>query len=71
MRTRQGRPGRTISTTAPADADAALMKGYLDTNDTSSTTVSIADLPPQWLEYDVYVYFDGDSNAGRAALTKS
>ena len=56
----------TITATAPADADAALMKGYLDTNDTSSTTVSISDLPPEWLEYDVYVYFDGDSNAGRA-----
>lgn len=56
----------TITATAPADADAAQMKGYLDTNDTSSTTVSIADLPTEWAEYDVYVYFDGDSNAGRA-----
>jgi hypothetical protein len=56
----------TISTTAPADADAALMKGYLDTNNTSSSTVTVADLPPQWLEYDVYVYLDGDASAGRA-----
>ena len=56
----------SISAADPADADAALMKGYLDTNDTSTTTVEVADLPSQWLEYDVYVYFDGDSNAGRA-----
>jgi hypothetical protein len=56
----------TITDADAADSDAALMKGYLDTNDTSSTTVSISDLPSQWAEYDVYVYFDGDSNAGRA-----
>lgn len=56
----------TISTADAADQDAALMKGYLDTTNTSITTVQIADLPAEWLEYDVYVYIDGDSNAGRA-----
>jgi hypothetical protein len=56
----------TVSATAPADSDGALMKGYLDTNDTSSTTVEVSGLPSQWAEYDVYVYFDGDSDAGRA-----
>jgi hypothetical protein len=55
----------TISTADAADQDAALMKGYLDTNNTSITTVSIADLPAHWLEYDVYVYLDGDSSGGR------
>ncbi len=56
----------TISTADAADQDAALMKGYLDTNDTSVTTVTVADLPSTWLEYDVYVYLDGDASAGRA-----
>ncbi len=55
----------SIATTAPSDADAALMKGYLDTNDTSTTTVSVANIPFHWREYDVYVYLDGDANAGR------
>ena len=56
----------TIAATAPADADATLMKGYLDTNDTSSSTVSVSNIPFHWREYDVYVYLDGDANAGRA-----
>jgi hypothetical protein len=56
----------TIATTAPFDQEANLMKGYLDTNDTSSTTVTVSDLPAQWAEYDVYVYLDGDASAGRA-----
>jgi hypothetical protein len=50
----------------PGDEDARLMKGYLDTNDTSSTTVTVSDLPATWAQYDVYVYLDGDANAGRA-----
>jgi hypothetical protein len=56
----------TIATADPVDQDANLMKGYLDTNDTSTTTVSISDLPATWAKYDVYVYLDGDASAGRA-----
>jgi hypothetical protein len=56
----------TIEATVPADQDANLMKGYLDTNNTSTSTVEVAGLPSDWLAYDVYVYLDGDSNAGRA-----
>jgi hypothetical protein len=56
----------TISTADAADQDAALMKGYLDTNNTSSTTVEVAGVPSDWLAYDVYVYLDGDASAGRA-----
>jgi hypothetical protein len=56
----------TINTADAADSDAALMKGYLDTTNTSSTVVSVANLPAEWSEYDVYVYLDGDANAGRA-----
>jgi hypothetical protein len=56
----------TIAAGVPADQDGNLMKGYLDTNDTSSTTVTVADLPSTWAQYDVYVYLDGDASAGRA-----
>jgi hypothetical protein len=56
----------TIAAGVPADQDGNLMKGYLDTNDTSSTTVTVSDLPSTWAQYDVYVYLDGDANAGRA-----
>ena len=36
-----------------------MMKGYLDTSDTSTTTVSVAGLAVA--AYDVYVYIDGDN----------
>jgi hypothetical protein len=36
-----------------------MMKGYLDTTNTSMTTVTLAGLPQQ--AYDVYVYVDGDN----------
>jgi uncharacterized membrane protein len=41
--------------------NARLMKGYLDTADTSVTTVSVAGLANA--AYDVYVYADGDNNS--------
>jgi hypothetical protein len=40
--------------------NARLMKGYLDTNSTSTTTVTVAGLPSG--AYDVYVYVDGDNH---------
>jgi hypothetical protein len=39
--------------------DRRLMRGYLDTNSTSVTTVTVAGLPSG--TYDVYVYADGDN----------
>jgi hypothetical protein len=43
-----------------------MMRGYLDTTDTSTTTVTVAGLPSA--AYDVYVYADGDNgNAARSA----
>lgn len=39
---------------------ARMMKGYLDTNSTSVTTVTIAGLASS--TYDVYVYVDGDNH---------
>jgi hypothetical protein len=56
----------TINTPDPADQNAALMKGYLDTNDTSMTTITVGSIPATWQKYDIYVYLDGDSNGGRA-----
>jgi hypothetical protein len=41
--------------------DRRMMKGYLDSSNTSTTTVTIARLPPR--TYDVYVYVDGDNRA--------
>ena len=40
--------------------NARLMKGYLDTSTTSTTTVTVAGLSPG--AYDVYVYIDGDNH---------
>ena len=56
----------TISTADAASPDAALMKGYLDTSNTSTTSVEVSGVPSEWRTYDVYVYIDGDANAGRA-----
>lgn len=55
----------TISNQPPADEDARLMNGYLDTDSATPTTVSIADVP--FSLYDVYVYVDGDGT-GRKGL---
>ncbi|HVT27631.1 MAG TPA: polysaccharide lyase 8 family protein [Lacipirellulaceae bacterium] len=40
-----------------------MMKGYLDTSDTSTTTVTVSNLPSTYTAtgYDVYVYCDGDN----------
>jgi hypothetical protein len=40
-----------------------MMRGYLDTSNTTSTNVTVYDLPPSFTAngYDVYVYFDGDN----------
>jgi hypothetical protein len=40
-----------------APGNARMMKGYLDTTSTSTTTVSVTGLSPR--AYDVYVYVDG------------
>lgn len=44
-----------------------MMKGYLDTSDTSTSTVSVSGVPSAYTNngYSVYVYFDGD-NGGTA-----
>lgn len=44
---------------APDTADRAMMRSYLDTTNTSVTTISIAGLP--LATYDVLVYADGDN----------
>ena len=43
--------------------DFRMMRGYLDTSNTTSTNVTVYDLPPSFTTngYDVYVYFDGDN----------
>lgn len=48
-----------------AAGDARMMKGYLDTTGTSTTTVHINNLPANFVGagYDVYVYFDGDNGS--------
>jgi endoglucanase len=41
----------------------AMMKGYLDNNNTVPSTVSVTGLPASFGRYDVYVYFDGDNGS--------
>jgi hypothetical protein len=43
--------------------NARMMKGYLDTGNATTTTVSVTGLPSNPVGYNVYVYADGD-NAG-------
>lgn len=54
-----------------AAGNARMMKGYLDTSDTSTTTVTVAGLAVA--AYDVYLYVDGDNGtqARTAAYTIS
>ncbi|MBN1845210.1 MAG: immunoglobulin domain-containing protein [Sedimentisphaerales bacterium] len=42
-----------------AAGDARMMKGYIDTNATSTTTVTVAGIP--YRTYDLIVYMDGDN----------
>ncbi|MDB6132581.1 MAG: hypothetical protein JWM59_824 [Verrucomicrobiales bacterium] len=48
--------------TTPADDNAKLMQGYLDTTDTSTTMVEVLNIP--YRTYDVVLYVDGDSGDG-------
>jgi len=43
--------------------NARMMKGYLDTGSTSTTTVTVAGLPASSGGYQVYVYADGDNGS--------
>jgi hypothetical protein len=45
--------------TVDAPGNARLMKGYLDTSNTSVTTITVVGLMPK--TYDVYVYVDGEN----------
>jgi len=57
--------------TTDQPGNARMMKGYLDTANTSQVTVTVAGLPQA--SYDVYVYVDGDNKANdrSAAYTLS
>lgn len=47
--------------------DRRMMKGYLDTSATSTTSVTVANLPAS--SYDVYVYADGDNGGATRSAT--
>jgi hypothetical protein len=51
--------GTWMTPVTDAPGNRRLMKGYLDTTSTSTTTVHVAGLASQW--HDVYVYADGDN----------
>jgi hypothetical protein len=53
-----------IENGTPADANAALMQGYLDTGNDTVTRVTVRNIP--FRRYEVIVYFDGDAVGGRA-----
>ena len=44
-----------------------MMKGYIDTTSTSTTTVNVSGLPPR--AYDVYVYVDGANGTSERSGT--
>lgn len=48
-----------VSADPAADGNGALLGGYLDTTDASTTTVTVTNIP--YRNYLVYVYFDGDN----------
>lgn len=41
--------------------DSRMMRGYLDTDNATTTTVTVSKLPPNVAGYDVYIYTDGDN----------
>ena len=53
--------GNYATTLPDAPGNARMMKGYLSNSNTTDTTVSVSNLPANFLQngYDVYVYSDG------------
>jgi hypothetical protein len=51
--------GTWMTPITDAPGNPRMMKGYLDTSSTSTTTISVTGLAPR--TYDVYVYADGDN----------
>ncbi len=53
---------------ADSAGDNRMMKGYLDTSNTSTTTVNVTSIPAAFTGggYDVYVYCDGDAGSTKA-----
>jgi hypothetical protein len=49
------------------DGNSLLMRGYLDTTSSSTTTVTVSSLPVR--AYDVYVYVDGDNASATRSAT--
>lgn len=66
----QAGDGGTWSTSIPDSAgNNRLMKGYLDTSNTGTTTVDFSGL--FFDSYDVYIYHDGDNVVGGSAATRT
>ena len=58
------------NTISDLPGDNRLMKGYLDTSENSTSTVTVSGLPAAFTannSYDVIVYFDGDTSETRRA----
>lgn len=51
---------------ADTAGDSRMMRGYIDTSDTSTTSVTLSDLPADFLltGYNVFVYYDLDNFGG-------
>jgi hypothetical protein len=45
----------------PFTTDGTMMRGYLDSGNTTTTTVNVSGLPSNFSRYNVWVYFDGDN----------
>ena len=55
--------GRWSTAVVDAPGNNRMMKGYIDNfdDDGTNTFVTVSNVPAAWLEYDIYVYFDGDN----------
>jgi len=62
-----GSPNSWTTGNGSSTADHIMMNGYLDTSGSSTTSVSVSDVP--FSEYDVYLYFDGDASGRSGAYT--
>lgn len=56
-----------VSSDEPAPGNSSLMAGYLDTSDSSTTTVTVTNIP--YSTYMVYVYCDGDATGRYGTYT--
>lgn len=66
-------PDTNTSGAVPFTTDGTLMRGYLDSSSTSTTTVTVSGLPAAFANslYNIWVYFDGDNGGDNRVASYS